>query len=97
MENAINYNLSQEMLNPEFRHAFFATRTQDETATQIRQLRKERGFTQSQLANNCEMKQSAISRIEDAEYSGWNFKTLLRVAKALDVRLKITFEPARDE
>ena len=40
------------------------------------------------------MKQSAISRIEQAEYSGWSFNTLLRVADALGARLRVTFEPA---
>lgn len=40
------------------------------------------------------MKRSAICRIEQAEYSGWSFMTLFRVANA---RLRITLESAEDE
>ena len=42
------------------------------------------------------MKQSAVSRIEQASYSGWTFKTLLRVADALDAQVKVSFEAADD-
>ena len=39
------------------------------------------------------MKQSAVSRIEQASYSRWNIDTLWRIAEALDLRMRITFEP----
>jgi len=39
------------------------------------------------------MKQSAISRIEQAEYEGWTFKTLFRIADALDARLDVGLKP----
>lgn len=51
---------------------------------------------QIDLAKKSQMKQSAISRIEQADYSGWTFNTLLRVGEALDARLRITFEPAEN-
>jgi len=42
------------------------------------------------------MKQSAVSRIEQANYSGWNFKTLARIADSLDARLRIVLEASED-
>jgi transcriptional regulator with XRE-family HTH domain len=80
-----------------YRRKFFEGLAQDEVAMQIRSLRERRGYRrQSDFAKDAKMQQSAISRIESATYRGWSYKTLLRVAAALDARLRITFEPAED-
>jgi hypothetical protein len=42
------------------------------------------------------MQQSAVSRIEQADYSGWTFRTLLKVAFTLNARLRVSFEPLED-
>ena len=42
------------------------------------------------------MMQSAVSRIEQADYSGWSFNTLFRVADALEARLTVSFEPVEN-
>lgn len=77
-----------------FRERFFRGQTQDEIAMGIRSLREKRKIRQIELAKKCGMKQSAISRIEQSDYSGWSFSTLLRVADALEARLQVTFELA---
>jgi transcriptional regulator with XRE-family HTH domain len=77
-----------------YRKRFFRGQTQDEIAMGLRSLREKRRKRQTDLAKESGMKQSAISRIEQAEYSGWSFTTLLRVADALDARLRVIFEPA---
>jgi transcriptional regulator with XRE-family HTH domain len=69
---------------------------QDEIAYQLRSARKKRKLTQPELEKISGMKQSAISRIEQASYSRWNFKTLLRLADALDVRMRFTLDYAED-
>lgn len=51
---------------------------------------------QTDLAKAARMKQSAVSRIEQAEYSRWGFNTLIRIADALDARVRIQFEAAED-
>jgi transcriptional regulator with XRE-family HTH domain len=71
-------------------------RAQEEIAQQIRQLRERQGLRQVDLAKKAKMKQSAVSRIEQAGYSAWTFKTLLRVADALDAQLRVVFEAADD-
>jgi transcriptional regulator with XRE-family HTH domain len=80
-----------------YRRRFFEGLAQDEVAMQIRNLREYRGYLrQADFAKVAKMQQSAISRIENATYRGWSYRTLLRVAAALDARLRITFEPAED-
>jgi len=76
-----------------FREEFFRGQAQDEIAMSIRSLREKRVMRQIDLAKKSKMKQSAISRIEQADYSGWTFNTLFRVAEALDARLRVMLEP----
>lgn len=80
-----------------YRKAFFRAYATDSIALQIRELRKLReNMTQVELAESCGMKQSAVSRIEQAEYSSWTFNTLCRVAEALKARLIVTFQPMEE-
>ena len=92
----IKLNLVEKLKNKAYRSAFFRARAQDDTAANIRSLREKRDLSQTELAKLSGMKQSAISRIEQAEYSSWTYRTLQRVADALDARLMVIFEPAED-
>lgn len=56
-------------------------------------LRYEKKVSQVQLAKKLGTSQTAISRIEKGNYRGVKISTLERMAKALDCRLRITFEP----
>lgn len=55
----------------------------------IRELREARGLTQAQLARRARTSQSAISRLEDADYAALKLETLRKVAAALDAPLTI--------
>lgn len=79
-----------------YRKSFFRAFATDSIALQIRQLRKFRELKQAELAATADMKQSAVSRIEQAEYSSWTFNTLWRVAEALNARLIVRFQPIED-
>jgi transcriptional regulator with XRE-family HTH domain len=92
MLSPIKSKISLKLRDKHYRHAFFRGRAQDEIAYDLRRFRKERGLNQSELAQLCGMKQSAISRIEQASYSKWNFSTLWRIADALDVRVRVTID-----
>ncbi len=93
----IRLNLAERLKNKRFRERFVSTLARDEIASQIRELRIKRGFrTQSAFAKASGMQQSAASRIEQADYSGWSFRTLLRVALALNARLRVSFEPLEE-
>ena len=64
-------------------------------AFQIYNLRKKSGLTQSQLAKLVKTSQSNIARIESADYTGYTFKTLEKVTKALKGKLEIRITPQR--
>jgi len=49
------------------------------------------GLTQKELADRVGMHQSAIARLEDADYKGHSLKTLRRIASALGKRVEIAF------
>ena len=60
-------------------------------AFQIYDLRKKAGLTQAQLARLVGTKQSNIAR--SADYTGYTFKTLEKVTKALKSKLEIKIVP----
>ncbi len=60
----------------------------------IREEREKAGLTQVQLAELIGTTQSVISRLEDADYEGYSFQTLQKIAEVLKCRLVVRFEPA---
>lgn len=84
-------------IRPEFSDADVAHAYVDEflnvsIATQLKVLREQREMTQEELARASGMKQERISVLESVNYSSWSINTLRKLAKALDVRLKVSFE-----
>ncbi len=57
----------------------------------IHEARTRAGLTQQKLAERIGMHQSAIARLENADYSGHSLKTLQRIAGALGNRIEIVF------
>jgi transcriptional regulator with XRE-family HTH domain len=76
----------------EYRYAYADEHLNSWIALQIKTIREQRGLRQSELAELIGTKQPAIARLENASYSGWKTDTLKKLARALDVRLKISFE-----
>ena len=91
---SIKTKISEKLGDAEYRRKIFRGQAEDEIAMSIKALREKRNKRQVDLAKDSGMKQSAVSRIEQADYRGWSLKTLFRVADALDARLRITFEPS---
>lgn len=96
LTSPIKLNLAEKLKDKGYFHRFFRGRTQDEVASQIKELREKRGLKQKELAKRCKTHQSAISRLEQATYSRWNINTLWSLAKALDARVRIIIEPMED-
>jgi transcriptional regulator with XRE-family HTH domain len=96
MLSQIKSYLNEKLRDRSYRHKFFKGRAEDEVASQLIAFRKKRRLSQTALARLCGMKQSAVSRIEKSTYSRWNFTTLWRVAKALDVRVQVRFTDMAD-
>lgn len=62
-------------------------------AQEIYDARKQAGLTQSQLAERVGTHQSVIARLEDADYEKHSVAMLRKIAAALDMRLRVTFQP----
>ncbi len=55
--------------------------------------RTEAGLTQQQLADLIQTKQSAIARLEDADYEGHSLSMLQRIGEALGQKIEINMVP----
>jgi DNA-binding XRE family transcriptional regulator len=64
-------------------------------AEQIYSLRKKAGLSQKQLADLVETTQSAISRLEDADYNRHSLAMLRKVARVLEHRVQVQFVPEK--
>lgn len=80
------------LADEEFRRAYAESFLNTTVAAQIKALREMRGMTQADLAEAIGTKQAGVSRLENVNYSAWKTETLRKVAGALGVRLKISFE-----
>jgi len=76
----------------DYRYAYAEDFLNTYIATQIKVLRDQRQMKQEDLANAIGTKQSGISRLENVNYSNWKTDTLKKLARALGVRLRISFE-----
>jgi len=64
-----------------------------EIAQKIYELRTKANLTQKQLAKLIGTRQSVISRLESAEYTGHTLKILNKIAEAVHCHVKIDFIP----
>lgn len=65
-------------------------------ALQISGLRKNRGWTQADLAKNAGITLEQVVRLENAHRGIWRISTLEKIANAFDVALIIRFESWSD-
>ena len=82
----------RRMAEPGAVEAYDAARLAFELGRSVRELRERRGWSQAQLAKASGMTQSAVARFE----AGGTVPTLAvleRLAAALEVSLKVGFEP----
>jgi transcriptional regulator with XRE-family HTH domain len=74
-----------------YRHALVRESVEGGLPFQIRALREKHGWTQRVLGRKANMKQSAISRLEDPDYGKISLKSLFALARAFDVALTVRF------
>jgi transcriptional regulator with XRE-family HTH domain len=84
--------LKKDFADPDYRHVYDEGFLNSSLATQIKVLREGRGWTQAALAETAGMNQSRISELEDVNFNTWTIRTLRKLARAFDLRLKISFE-----
>jgi transcriptional regulator with XRE-family HTH domain len=89
---AISNYLKEELRDPEYSEGYAESFLNSYIATQIKVIREQRKWKQSDLAREVGTTQTAISRIENVNYSSWNIRTLKKLARAFHLRLKVSFE-----
>jgi len=75
-----------------YHKTFARTLHQIDLALLVREMREDAGLTQVELARKARTTQSAIARLEDAEYTGHSLSMLERVAAICGVALKLHAE-----
>jgi transcriptional regulator with XRE-family HTH domain len=85
-------HLQIDLADKEYAHAYVDEFLNVSIATQLKVLREQQDLTQEKLANLAGMKQERISVLENVNYSSWSINTLRKLAHALDVTLKVSFE-----
>lgn len=94
---SIDMNIVERLKSDhEFRREYFLAESSGMIARQLITLRKRRGLSQHQVADELNTKQPAVSRVESADYRNWSFNTLRKLAEALDARLRVYIEPFED-
>lgn len=83
--------LISKLSKEDYRHSYVAEGVKTWIARQVRALREQRDWSQSDLSNKTNKPQSAISRIEDPDYGKMSLQTLFDLAKAFDVALIVKF------
>jgi len=88
----LRHNLKREFQNEDYRYAYAESFLNTKLAAQIKVLREARGKTQTEMGCLIGTKQSGFSRFEDVNHTVWKTDTLWKIARALGVRLDISFE-----
>lgn len=83
--------LVRELTDKEFRHEYMMDQVRSYIAFQIRALREQRRWNQTDLANASGKTQSVISRVEDPDYGKLSLQTCLDIAVAYDLPLLVQF------
>ena len=79
--------------DPEYRHEFVDENVGVGLAFQLRRMRKDRNWTQVELAQRTNKAQETISQLEDPNYGRYSLRTLKKLATAFDVALLVRFVP----
>ena len=85
--------IAASLASKEARQEFVAATIRNRLPAQIREIRRQRKWTQKHLAELAGMRQPAIWRCESMGYDQFTLSTLKAIAAAFDVGLKVEFVP----
>lgn len=91
--NELHKKLTDEFADADYAHGYMEGHIHDKLLGQIYWTRKARKWTQDQLAEKAGMTQERISKIESGDFNSITLSTLQKLARALDVNLRVGFEP----
>lgn len=81
----------KKMENPKFKAVYDQVSTEINIGEQIAQIRHKAKMSQSELAKKVYTSRTAIARYESGNYNRYNVGTLVRIARALHKKLKISY------
>jgi transcriptional regulator with XRE-family HTH domain len=84
--------LVQEFADKDYAHAYMESHAVSRLAAQLHALRKQRNWSQQQLAERSGIAQERISKIENADFTSITLSTLNKLARAFDVDVRVAFE-----
>ncbi len=88
------YSLWEKLTrSKKYRESFAASVAKRMIPVQIRVLRKQRGWSQEELAKQSKISQGVISRAEDPDYGNLSINTLTRIASGFDCAFIAHFVP----
>lgn len=90
--NDLAATLKQAFKDKEYRNGYVDDFLNASIATQMKVLREQRGWSQTELADHAGMLQPRISVMENINYSSWSIKILRKLAGAFDLTLCVSFE-----
>jgi DNA-binding XRE family transcriptional regulator len=93
--NALELIASYTAHDPGFRRRVEQEMVYAEMAQAIYDARNEAGLTQQKLADLVGTTQSAIARLEDADYNGHSLSMVQRIAEALGRRVEVKLVPLK--
>lgn len=84
--------LKEELKDESFKKSFFRGLEKTRVAIEIVAAREKNKLTQKQLADLVGTSQSAIARMENADYNGYSLRTLRKIADALNLQLTVSLK-----
>lgn len=90
-ERTLRSRLKEDLKNPEFRKSFDEEEVFASLAIQVAKIRQKKKLTQLELAERLHTTQQTISRLEDIHNKSYSIQTLIKLAGALDKKLKVEF------
>jgi DNA-binding XRE family transcriptional regulator len=88
-ERTLRNRVKEDLKNPEFRRAFDEEEVFASLAIQVAKIRQKKKLTQLELAERLHTTQQTISRLEDIHNKSYSLQTLIKLAGALDKKLKV--------
>ena len=94
MKSKTNFDLflEEQLRDPRFAKRFKQAGAAWDVALQLAALREQAGLSQTELARKLKTTQQQISRLESPGYEGHSLSMLRRVARALNVQVRVVFE-----
>lgn len=90
--NQLLRKLQETFIDEDYRYAYAESFMNSYLAAQIKVLREGKSLTREEFARTLGTRKGTISRMEDVGYDSWTLGMLKKMAQALGVRLKVSFE-----